>query len=199
MSEPQVELYAYATAIATALGDGWSASFYFDEDKEEPPERVWRMRIGGPEPESSLFLSSTWAGRGRLDISGNMPRKYERHNTAGHITVKYGRPADQVAKEIMRRLWSEYVEGLHKAIKEREDDQRRGKDAGELAVKLAAIVGDSNQGKRHKHHQNEARRIYGPEGLTIEVSGYGSPQFNVSCTPEIAVKLAKVYMKEIRS
>jgi hypothetical protein len=119
----EVSLHQLSEDIAKALGNGWTRSTRYDA--EDSVGTQWRARLENG--DESLFLSNTWAGKGKLHISGCYPDKVQ-HDTAqriGHapsINVSITKPAEQVAKDITRRLLPEYRVMLAKILKQHTED-----------------------------------------------------------------------------
>lgn len=102
-------LHEFAKEVATHLGIMTRSVW---ELKTEPEAESWRAYIDGPN-SSSLFFSNTWAGPGRIEVSGRYPHN-NRVRTPDYykITVADTRAALEVAKEIKRRLLPEYLPAL---------------------------------------------------------------------------------------
>lgn len=121
--------------IAKALGKGWTRSNRFND-----VDSSWRAVLEGPN-DQELFISTTWAAKGRLYIGGSIP-----HGTdwgygvsRPEITVDENKSAQQVANDITRRLLPDYQPKLAAVLKrkaEHDDFEVRRNEAQQAVAKL---------------------------------------------------------------
>lgn len=113
MEMSTIILQDHAKNIANALGDGWKRSNRFDE-----MDFSWRAVLEGPDHQE-LFISNACAGKGRLYIGGSIPAgaDWGYGVSRPEITVDENKSAQQVAKDITRRLLPDYLPKLAVVLK----------------------------------------------------------------------------------
>ncbi len=173
-STKEVSLRQLSEDIAKALGNGWTRSTRYDN--EEPAGHDWRARLENG--EESLFLSNTWAGKGKLHISGTYPDKVQ-HDTAqrvGHpssINVTITKSAEQIAKDITRRLLPEYREMLAKALKQHADDVAFKNGTEETKKEVAKII--------NGRLRDGSDTVHGAGNIDVQVSSPTSLRLTGHC------------------
>jgi hypothetical protein len=111
------QMQELAKDIAAFLTGSWSAQ-PLDSDGD------WRAYVNGANGEK-LFLSNTWAGKGRIYASGILPGN---RSFQDGITVTATKSAQQIARDIERRLLPVYQPALEKA-KQAERDENAAEQA----------------------------------------------------------------------
>lgn len=155
-TQPYASLQEFAALIAQALGGEWKRSTRFDAE-----DRNWRAELEGP-GEQRLFLSNTWANKGRLYIGGEFPTGAQLPYKADRpsITVDASKSAQQIAKDITRRLLPPYVELLATVLKMKSDADTFETGRQKLAQDVAEVVGGRVQ----------SEMVHGWGGWSFQVS-----------------------------
>lgn len=109
-------LYALASGIAAALGDGWALVNPWTEFEGRSPH----IRKGADGPE--FYLNDTWSGKGRIHVGANYPKDsegreqrpyfsaYSENGTASpSITFADTKSPQAAAKDITRRFLPLFV------------------------------------------------------------------------------------------
>lgn len=172
-----MSLQELATKIAEALGSDWKRSTRFDAD-----DSGWRAELEGP-ANQRLFLSNTWASKGRLYISGDVPQNAQipYGEVRPSITVASTKSSQQIANDITRRLLPEYLPFLEKVLdsKAKSDAFKAGREA--LAAQVAVVVGGRVQGEM----------VYSG-GWDLQVSSPDSIRINGNCNYITLEQLKKI-------
>jgi hypothetical protein len=194
-------LHALSAGIAAGLGDDWRS--IQPEGGDDWRSTVRKGAKGGPE----LFISNTWAGKGRIHIGGSFPHgnggTYAPRGEKFSITVAEGRAPAEVAKEVARRLLPEYLTAFEAATTAKTRDETAREDARSLAYQLAEILGDGNFATRYSkdgYRSNESSfSVYGTGGgVTVEVRAYGSAAFKIDTSnPANALAIAKAVARTV--
>jgi hypothetical protein len=146
--ESNAAFRAFAGLVAQALGNGWQLVVGATDFEQ----RVPHIRQGDNGPE--FWLSSTWAGKGRVYVGANYPKDaegresrpyfstYSEHGTESpSITFADTKSPEQAAKDISRRflpfflpLWTK-----QQAVVNANNTYRTGRAA--FAAEVATILG----------------------------------------------------------
>jgi hypothetical protein len=176
-STKEVSLRQLSEDIAKALGNGWTRSSRYDnEHNEEPAGRDWRARLENG--EESLFLSNTWAGKGKLHVSGWYPDKVQ-HDTAQRIgnppsiNVSITKSAEQIAKDITHRLLPEYREMLAKVLTQHAEDVAFRNGTEEIKKEVAKIINGTLR--------NGSDTVHGAGTIDVQVSSPTSLRLTGHC------------------
>lgn len=159
-----------AKKIATALNEAgaylgvgqleWHIAPDFDED--------WRATILGPQG-ASIFISNTWAGKGRLYLSGNYPQDiYIAPEERKSITFAETTSLTRVVSGIRTRLLPSYLATL--AIKIRQKQEADAYQAGKKATyaKALAILGIPERSPSGHQNTESQYHYFGPSTAKIE-------------------------------
>lgn len=174
-------LQEYAQLIAAALtaqtGESWERSTRFDAD-----DTNWRAELEGPKG-AVLFVSNTWSGKGRLYIGSTFPQGSSNFQPTERpsITVSDEKSAQQIAKDIVRRLLPAYLPQLAivlKRLAEANDFEAR---RAALAEEVAEVVGGRVQGEM----------VYGG-GWDLQVSSANSIRLQGHCNYLTLDQLKKI-------
>ncbi len=161
----KAELIRIASGIAAALGPEWSR-------REEDTESDWRAYLDGPD-DMHLFLSNTWAGQGKLHISGVFPQNTYHENVK--INVNLMRSPEAIAKDITRRLLPGYRAELAKGLKQEQEQKEH--DAGKQRTirELSALLGAQ---EHHCHYAGIASiEVTGPDQLKVKLDNLSFATF----------------------
>ncbi len=176
-----------AADVAAFLTGSWTPQPN-DEDGN------WRAYILGANGEK-LFLSNTWAGKGRIYASGILPD--HRTFADGGITVAATKSAAQIARDIERRLLPAYQTALQKANdqigKERAAETARLETIAEVEKIIDLPFTTDHQGKRASRYV-EAGIIRVEYADNVQIERFHSvtlDQFRriVAAVPELFKKL----------
>ena len=109
-------LATVAKAVAAELTILTGQSWQMRRDTDGS-DSSWRQNIEGPD-QAAIFVSNTWAGKGRLSLSGNFPHDvhFGYQETRPSITVSESATPQRIAKEIQRRLLPDYLPLLVKKL-----------------------------------------------------------------------------------
>lgn len=128
---PVIDMAKHAREIARGLGDGWKAT------PLPGPGRA-AARLHGPDGAELYLITDSYATPLRLEIRGVLDRDYVRDSEAHHkITVSVARSADEVARDITRRLLPGY---LPAAAATQERKRMAGVAAAERDALIEALV-----------------------------------------------------------
>lgn len=164
-----------AEELSKATNTQWTLSAALEDEN-------WRAEIQGP-GEHRLFLSNTWAGNGRLYISGSFPNGAALpYNTERpSITVAENKDANKIAADIKRRLLPAYVELLTTVLIN--DSRAKAFEASRasLAEEVAKVVGGRVQGQM----------VYS-KGWDLQVCSPDSIRINGNCNYLTIEQLKKI-------
>lgn len=161
-------LREYTTQIAEALGEGWAAKFYEDEAVCS----AWRSQTTGPNYQV-LFLSNTWAGRGRVYIGGSLPEgtQLPYKEFIPSITVSDAKLAGVVANDIKRRLLPAYTALLEKVLAIKADNDAFKASRESLANQVASAINGRIQGEMVYSGGGWNLQVSGPDSIRIQGHG----------------------------
>jgi hypothetical protein len=165
--------------LSELTGQNWIADLTLDEH--------WRAFINGPDGKK-LFISNTWAGKGRIYISGQFPANSHRGYAEKpiQITVSDTTPASGIAKAIYRRLLPTYTPEFDRvltSLREQGDYDRK-----KLATYIAAIriLG----AKPPQYESKEHSAYFGRDLGTVQTLSPTKVELkNLQVTPEELRKL----------
>jgi len=164
-------LQEIAVEIAKALGSDWSRADDFDSDG-----RDWRARLNGPQSQR-LFLSNTWGKKGMLHISGWVPEFVDRKTVSvpemPSIQVSLTKTADQMAKDITRRLLPDYQFALSALLLKHVADVEFKDGVKKTKYQVAEILGGLAK--------DDSDVIFGRGTVDIQITGPDSLRFNGHC------------------
>jgi hypothetical protein len=161
MLPEEVKLKEIAPSIAVALGAEWKPKAV------EPYDHG--VHLDGP-GEMCLWLSATWAGRGRYHVGGMFPAGIDGENLAPSqkcsITVSQQQDAKCIARHIRTRLLTVYqsllLQVIDRKVKDLEAKNNRLRIARELAALAGTVLCES-------WHSDKYPRIYLPNGPCLEI------------------------------
>ena len=158
-----IVLQEHAENIAKALGEGWKRSTRFDET-----DSSWRAELEGPDNQV-LFLSSTWAGKQRLYIAGSIPQgtEWPYQVTRPEITVNIEKSAQQVARDITKRLIPDYLPKLAEVLKRKAERETFESNRKSLADQVAEITGGRVK-EEMVYTGNWDLQVSGPESIRVQ-------------------------------
>jgi len=160
---------ALANALATELGDAWSVKRWDDDG------RMHYGRVVGPQGMTLYIHGAGWAGRGRLSVSGEYPRRdsnyYGPREDRAKATIAaeraQGDTLAKAAREIVARMFNVYREQYAKALAAAEAHDRYESAAEAVAAKMRAALGDIQSDSQYRRE---------PRGFYVNMNGhtYGS-------------------------
>jgi len=161
-----IVLQEHAENIAKALGEGWKRSTRFDET-----DSSWRAELEGPDNQV-LFLSSTWGGKDRLFISGELVRYSQSGDlpygmSRPSITVSIEKSAQQVARDITKRLIPDYLPKLAEVLKRKAERETFESNRKSLADQVAEITGGCVK-EEMVYTGNWDLQVSGPESIRVQ-------------------------------
>jgi hypothetical protein len=140
-TKTEIDIQKLAQCIAPLLGDGWT----YQEPSPDgfPSDRKTFAHIAGP-TEARLTLTIR-DHPDHINIHGVLSWKYNafipyRHGLKS-INVAHTKPADTIAKDIVRRLLPNYMRVLAETLKNAQDAEAAATNASNHARELAATLG----------------------------------------------------------
>jgi hypothetical protein len=157
----EVKLKEIAPSIAAALGAEWKPKAV------EPYDHG--VHLDGP-GETCLWLSATWAGLGRLHVSGCFPLGIDNQNITPRenpsMAVGINRDPAAIAREIQRRLLPEYTRLVGNALRQKAQDLEAKENRIRIARELGALAGVI---PRESWQSDRYPRVYLPNGPCLEI------------------------------
>jgi len=182
----ETQMQKLAADVAAFLTGSWTPQPQ-DEDGN------WRAYILGANGEK-LFLSNTWGGKGRIYVSGVLPNN---RAFSDGITVAATKSAQQIARDVERRLLSVYQIALEKAKQEEAAAQTAEQARLATIAEVEKIIGvpftADHTGKRASRYV-EAGIIRVDYADNVQIERFHSvslDQFRriVAAVPELFTKL----------
>jgi hypothetical protein len=164
-----VNIRGLATEVATALGDGWSVDPEWDCNGSMIDHTDGRR----------LHVHKPWNKDGFVAVNGVYPHPtafYFRPEDRFEINVRADRGAEVIAREINRRLMSDYAEVLAKV--KAADEQHRDAYAKREAftARVYAVLGKPQPVHEVPEWEQERRRMDTSTDISLHglLDGYGS-------------------------
>jgi hypothetical protein len=185
---------------------GWKAVSYNDNEGVAPFEGrpAWRSKLVATDASGrSLFISTTWGGKGKLHVSGNYP---ERTAASGRreqfqpvnqpkIGVSLDATPERMAKEIARRLVPDYNSGYNQAMARMQNAIAYENKTQSMAKELSDLVGSYNPTR--SRGEAEANFWHAQGDLSGDFKVYGdSATLTLRCSHDVARKVAKLIAEE---
>jgi hypothetical protein len=178
-SEPKSEqksLRDIAREIVATMGPEWKLSTRFDEE-DAHDIKPWRSRIEGPN-QQAVFLSNTWGPKGMLHAAGWAPDGVSTDTRdvgpCPNINMSLNKTAEQMAKDITRRLLPEYQIWLAKVLERDVKEKAYKNSKAELKRAVAELFGTNPP-----RDDYETVRSHG--AIDVEVSGPDSMRLHGHC------------------
>lgn len=165
--------------IAKALGSDWTRSTKYDaEDSQEIGSlRDWRARLENSRTGEILFLSTTWGKKGMLYVGGMFPDAIDRNSVnlpqPASINVNPAKSAEQIARDITRRLLPEYNKQLDEVLHKHMADLTHKEGVSKTKYRVAEILGGLAKA--------DSDIVYGHGKVDVQVCGPDSLRFSGHC------------------
>lgn len=187
---------AMTAAIAEHLGKGWETERKNHHDGDPTYNRD---SLTGPNGEDISVELDGYRSKGRYEFRASFPRSekgnrlYGPYGKSFSITAAEGKTADQLAKEIERRLLKGYRPELAKAFASKLEDEMREVNQENAMDRLQEAVG--LPGNRHSRsgYNTETRIHFYTDGPSGTFQSYDGKQFQVdlrSIPYEMAMQIA---------
>jgi hypothetical protein len=191
------EVHKLAEDLAVYLGNGWT------HVRPKPDsEGGSYAHLTGPTGEERLHLYlDNW--KNRVRISGGFPQDYDPYGKKFEITVAESRPAREVAKEVQRRIFPEYLPAIAEALARKAADLQRCADARALAAELAAVIGaqvDKSEAavRRHSDHSFRFDGAGPLEDISLEGKIWEGEEFSIDLKFRCNAALAAELLQAVR-
>ncbi len=166
-----------AADIASSLGDGWQSVFgdnaYHDD-----------AQLHGPDGEQGHLRWDGYATKGRVAISGSLDNELYQHKPYNakvpSITVAEAKSAVQIARDIERRLLSDYRALLATVRASKAASDKAEAERSELLELLPSVLGPGTE--RWTHNRRDELHIgkYGDQiHGSVEATYGGEAKFEI--------------------
>lgn len=158
----------------------WSRSKRFDAEDAQEGNQDWRQYLVGPN-HAEIFFSNTWAGKGRLHISGSFSNDIIREFSPKQVSITVAETASpaRIAAEIKRRLLPQYLPELTAVLARQVKSQNYA--AAKLNTYAAALtilgitLSNTRQAVAHdrsRYFGPNSARVVEYDDATVELDGF---------------------------
>ncbi len=184
-----MEIQEFKTKIeAVAAVLKMAVDFASDEDMRW---NLWAHLLG-PDSQEILVQTGAYKLTGHFRFSGCFPRsetrEYSHYGESPSISVSVEKSAEQIARDIERRLMPNYLIALKKAQDQVEASNRYHRMRHETMQKIADYLG--GEVKTWDGGKNEFLYV-DVKGIDTRIEPYGenTVKFGVEVTPEMAIRI----------
>lgn len=192
------KLVEVATAVAASLPGSWKIDC---RDPAAWNADLWIELVGAN--DARLVINTSWA-KGRYCIWGQMPKSAQglgldlpRMKT---ITVSRDKSPEKIARDIERRVLPLYLPALADVKKRVAVQNEYIENKMATALDMALAFGDDRYAERVDRHHGSVGSVPTICGkhARAEVRTDKSVEIEITTTPEVAVKIAKLLAKEMK-
>lgn len=193
-------LIALAEQVAEALPGAWDVK-PFPEDWGRigawltDPDSKAQLAIGETQSRPSKGIVGPTHGDGRLDVSTDYPRDSQGNSAyepRPKITISSSKTGAQIAKDIERRLFPEYLPLLQKVLTRYHAYDEHEKNASAVAKQIADVVRVKHDPKSETvSFYHSPYPIFSETMSQVQVLGGDEVELTLRLDPDTAIDLLK--------